>query len=469
MKNLFIRIFASFWLIIIVTMTFAALAGYYYHQRMEQIYTNFEIDETVIRAGEILNTQGYSGLKIWLKNIDNRDQYPLRIFLLNNNKEDILGRKVPRRIVNWQNHFELSHHNPKLKRTKSERRNLIIPDNLRPANSISVLIGPDKKIFELYFFPKNTSLEGLFNDNMRWLIFICVMLLSISVSYILSRAITKPIRHFKHATRSIAGGNFLTKVSESVSDRKDEIGSLARDINRMSGKLSQYEEQAEELLRNISHELRSPLARMLVALDIAHQKNIDGEIEYLRIKKEITILDELIGSILKYSSLDASKNEPQKYLNLNELANEVIENINFEFKNNSVINNKIILKTIPGIDFFGYESILKSALENILRNAVKYGPNSADILFEITKEREIIQISVIDNGSGVNQSDSEKIFEPFHRSKQLDTKENESGSGLGLAIAKQGIELNKGTIQAITSKDNFEIKIKLPIKIKSNS
>jgi two-component system sensor histidine kinase CpxA len=467
MKNLFIRIFASFWLIIFVTMTCAALAGYYYHQRMEQIYTNFEIDETVIRAGEILNTQGYSGLKIWLKNIDNRDQYPLRIFLLNSNKEDILGRRVPRRIVDWQNHFELSHHNPRSKKAKSRQTDLIIPDNLRPANSISVLIGPDKKIFELYFFPKNTSFEGIFNDNLRWLIFICVMVLSISVSYLLSRAITNPIRRFKHATRSIADGNFLTKVSDSVSQRKDEIGSLARDINRMSGKLYRYEEQAEELLRNISHELRSPLSRMLVALDIAQQKNTDGEIEYQRIKKEITILDELIGSILKYSSLDASKNEPLKYFNLDELAKEVIENVNYEFRTNSALSNTIILKSTHDIDFYGYESILKSALENILRNAVKYGPNHADILFEITKANEIIQISVIDNGSGVNQSDSEKIFEPFHRSTQLDTKEHESGSGLGLAIAKQAIELNKGEIQAITTKDNFEIKIKLPIRAES--
>ena len=98
---------------------------------------------------------------------------------------------------------------------------------------------------------------------------------------------------------------------------------------------------------------------------------------------------------------------------------------------------------------------------------MKYGPDHADILFEITKANEIIQISVIDNGSGVNQSDSEKIFEPFHRSTQLDTKEHESGSGLGLAIAKQAIELNKGEIQAITTKDNFEIKIKLPIRAES--
>ena len=469
MKNLFIRIFASFWLIIIITMTCAALTGYYYHQRMEQIYTNFEIDETVIRAGEILHTQGYLGLKIWLNNIDNRKQYPLRIFLLDNKRKDILGRRVPRRIVEWQNHFELSHHKPKSKQRRIGRPNLIIPDNLRPANSIPMLIGPDKQVYELFFFPKTTSFESMFNDNLRWLILICVLLLSISVSYLLSRAITKPIKHFKDATRSIAGGNFLTLVSDAVSQRKDEIGSLARDINRMSEKLLQYEDQSHELLRNISHELRSPLARMLVALDIAQQKDTKGEIEYKRIKKEINLLDELIGSILKYSSLDTVKDEVPQSVDLKELANEVIENVNFEFKTNKKLNIKIILKAESNVMFYGYESILKSALENILQNAMKYGPNNSEVFFVLTENKNDIQISVIDSGSGVNHSDTEKIFEPFHRSKKLNINDEMEGTGLGLAIAKEAIELNKGKIQAITGQNNFEIKIELPKKVDQKS
>ena len=87
-NNLFIRIFASFWLIIIATMIFAAFAGYFYHTRMDEVYSNFEIDETVIRAGEVLDTQGYSGLKIWLKNIDNREHY--KIYNIGNNKTESL-------------------------------------------------------------------------------------------------------------------------------------------------------------------------------------------------------------------------------------------------------------------------------------------------------------------------------------------------------------------------------------------
>ena len=208
---------------------------------------------------------------------------------------------------------------------------------------------------------------------------------------------------------------------------------------------------------------------MLVALDIAQQKDTKGEIEYKRIKKEINLLDELIGSILKYSSLDTVKDEVPQSVDLKELANEVIENVNFEYKTNKKLNIKIILKAESNVMFYGYESILKSALENILQNAMKYGPNNSEVFFVLTENKNDIQISVIDGGSGVNHSDTEKIFEPFHRSKKLNIDDKMEGTGLGLAIAKEAIELNKGKIQAITGQNNFEIKIELPKKVDQKS
>ena len=496
-SNLFIRIFASFWLIIIATMIFAAFAGYFYHTRMEEVYSNFEIDETVIRAGEILDTQGYSGLKIWLKNIDNRDQYPLRIFLLDDERKDILGRRIPRRIINWQNHFELPHHRSKGKATAEAikrydqmgvlltegdnqtdelKRQMLkegginefrqipsLPSNLRPANTIPFLIGPDNKNYRLFFFPKNSSLKGTFDDNLFLVILLCGLLLSLVVSYLLSRAITNPIKHFREAASSVAKGDFLSQVSDSVSNRKDEIGSLARDINRMSNKLYQYQAHAEELLRNISHELRSPLSRMSVSLDIVQQRDMTEKIEHVRIKKEINLLNKLIGSILEYSIVGNAKKESEKLINLAVLASEVRENINFEYKNNIKHNIEITLDVESDVTFFGYESQLKSALENILRNAMKYGPNNSQILFNVNENEHAIQISIIDEGTGVSQSDTEKIFEPFHRTMQANI-EKEEGSGLGLAIAKEAIELNKGSIKAVTTDKNFTVNITLPKK-----
>ena len=292
---------------------------------------------------------------------------------------------------------------------------------------------------------------------------LCGLLLSLAVSYLLSRAITNPIKHFREAASSVAKGDFLSQVSDSVSNRKDEIGSLARDINRMSNKLSQYQAHAEELLRNISHELRSPLSRMSVSLDIVQQRDSTEKIEHVRIKKEINLLNKLIGSILEYSIVGNAKKESEKLINLAVLASEVRENINFEYKNNIKHNIEITLDVESDITFFGYESQLKSALENILRNAMKYGPNNSQILFNVNENEHAIQISIIDEGAGVSQSDTEKIFEPFHRTMQANI-EKEEGSGLGLAIAKEAIELNKGSIKAVTTDKNFTVNITLPKK-----
>ena len=183
----------------------------------------------------------------------------------------------------------------------------------------------------------------------------------------------------------------------------------------------------------------------------------------MRIKKEINLLNKLIGSILEYSIVGNVKKESDKLINLTMLAKEVIKNINFEYKNIKAHNIEIHLEAEPNINFFGYESQLKSALENILRNAMKYGPKNSHILFKISKKEQAIDISITDEGAGVNQSDAEKIFEPFHRTFQANI-ENEEGSGLGLAIAKEAVELNKGKIKAITTYKDFTVKITLPEK-----
>jgi two-component system sensor histidine kinase CpxA len=200
---------------------------------------------------------------------------------------------------------------------------------------------------------------------------------------------------------------------------------------------------------------------MSVSLDIVQQRDMTEKIEHVRIKKEINLLNKLIGSILEYSIVGNAKKESEKLINLAVLASEVRENINFEYKNNIKHNIEITLDVESDVTFFGYESQLKSALENILRNAMKYGPNNSQILFNVNENKHAIQISIIDEGAGVSQSDTEKIFEPFHRTMQANI-EKEEGSGLGLAIAKEAIELNKGSIKAVTTDKNFTVNITLP-------
>ncbi len=458
MKNLFYKIFISFWLTISITVCCAALAGYYYHQRMEQIYTNYEIDEVIVRASEILGTQGITGLKVWLKNTSQRNQYPYRIFIINENSQDILSRKIPRRIFDWQAHFDEPHHR---RDNIPKRRGQLPPSNLRPTNFIPLLIGPDNSRYRVFSVPRNTSVSGYFNDNLRWFILFFAIFLSILISYLITRSYMKPFRHFKDATVAISEGKLKTRISKSISDRNDEMGELARDIDAMTKKLYRASENQQEMARNISHELRSPLSRMLVALDIATQKT--GEhVELDRIRGEINTLNELIEYILKYSKLDTSEDEIPKLINLNELIQDVVSNIAFEYKNNKKHNINIKIKANEEVFFKGHEDGLKSAFENVLRNSMKYGPNDSEVIFNLNSKEDDIEITITDAGKGVKESDKDKIFEPFYRHTHENRNDQPNGSGLGLAIAKRAIEWNGGSIEAITTNQNFTIKINLP-------
>ena len=468
MKNLFYKIFISFWLTISITVCCAALAGYYYHQRMEQIYTNFEIDEVIIKASEILDTQGITGLKVWLKNTSQRNQYPYRIFIINEESQDILGRKIPRRIFDWQAHFDEPHHKRDNIPNRPKRRDQLPPRNLRPTNFIPLLIGPDNQRYRVFSVPRNSSVSGYFNDNLRWFILFFAISLSILISFLITRSYMKPFRHFKEATVAISEGKLKTRISKSISNRNDEMGELGRDIDAMTEKLFRASENHQEMARNISHELRSPLSRMLVALEIAAQKT--GEkIELDRIKGEINTLNELIEYILKYSKLDATEDELPKLINLNELIQDVVSNINFEYKNNKEHSINIKINANEEVLFEGHEDGLRSAFENVLRNSMKYGPNNSEVIFDLKSKEDAIEITITDAGKGVKESDKDKIFEPFYRHTHENRNDQPPGSGLGLAIAKRAIEWNRGTIEANTTNQNFIIKINLPKDMKEKS
>ena len=460
MQNLFIRIFLSSWVQLTVIVILAGWAGYYTHQRMEQIYSNFEIDEVILRASEVLGTQGITGLKVWLENINNRDLYPYRIYIINQNREDILGREIPRRIFNWQSHFDQPHHRRDFIKNRVGGGNNLLPRNLRPRNFVPMLIGPNNQNFEVYTVPKETSFAGFFNDNLRWLIFMLALLMSLFLSFLLAKWYLMPFKHFKSATLKIAEGKLETRISSAISGRKDEMGELARDIDAMTEKLQHFNQNQQELARNISHELRSPLSRMQVALDIAKQSN-GNNAEFDRISKEIETLNEMIEYILKYSKIDQASTEEATIVNIEELTADVINDINFEYKNDPNHDNEIILESEKNILFSGYEDGIRSALENVIRNSIKYSPNNSSIQCKIKNVSEKIIISITDEGKGIKDSDKEKLFQPFYRHPSAQAGDS-TGTGLGLAIAKSAVEWNKGHIEAITTKKDFTIKITLP-------
>jgi len=262
------------------------------------------------------------------------------------------------------------------------------------------------------------------------------------MSYALARAITTPVRRFRDATVAIADGKLDTRVAASMSNRRDEIGMLAHDLDAMATRLQNAANQQTELTRNISHELRSPLARLRVALELARREAGDLA-EFRRIDRETERLDEMIGQILEFSRMDTRSDDAPQQIDIDQLLHEVVEDANYECRSTDGIT--VSYDSVGPIPYTGFAAALTSVFENVLRNAIRHSPANGVISVQASTDDAGARISVIDQGPGVTEDALEQLFEPFYRAP---TTDESLGTGLGLAIARRAIEKNGGTISA---------------------
>jgi two-component system sensor histidine kinase CpxA len=280
------------------------------------------------------------------------------------------------------------------------------------------------------------------------LLLILALIVSGVVSYLLARAISNPVRTLRQATVSLAEGDMNRRVASTVGKRRDELGMLARDFDAMAEKLQRAAAQQTELSRNISHELRSPLARLRVALELAKRKA--GELpEFGRIDDETERLDRLIGQILSYTRMEAGSQSEPASIDLGDLVQEVVENVNFECRAEGYegVTVEAQLEAAPTVT--GYAEALTSAIENILRNAVRHSPPNQKVTIRVAEEPgDIVAIEILDHGEGVPHDELPQLFKPFFRTRSATADSRKRGTGLGLAIAERAVKLNGGTVDA---------------------
>jgi two-component system sensor histidine kinase CpxA len=436
MRSLLVRIFVSFWLIIGITIGVAAVAGYYYAERVRGEMDNFEFDDTVLEASAALSSGGREGLAEWLREAPASRNYT--IYIVDSNGHDILGRELPRFLVR------------KLHRHESHmlRRGRPDPSNLRRARPLSQLVSRDGETYTVL-------LSRLHHPHGYWegaqagsLLLALALIVSGVVSYLLARAISNPVRRLRDATVSLAEGNMHSRVAPSLGNRRDELGMLARDFDAMAEKLERAAAQQTELSRNISHELRSPLARLRVAMELARRKT--GELpEFDRIDDETEKLDRLIGQILSYTRMESSSRAEPKRIDLADLVQEVVENVNFECRAGGyegiVVETNIEASPIIS----GYADALTSAVENIVRNAVRHTPPNEKVTVRVARQPDDAAIvEITDTGEGVPDDELDQLFQPFFRTRSATADNKKNGTGLGLAIAERAIKLNAGTVAA---------------------
>lgn len=295
-----------------------------------------------------------------------------------------------------------------------------------------------------------------------WLKISIAIIASLTLSFLFSRNLIAPINSLKQAAVRLSSGDLSARATIN-NDRKDELGILGRDFNRMADQLEQLLSAQKRLLADISHELRSPLTRLKMATGLAQMQANEASQSYLlRIEKEANQLDKMIADVLQVSRLEANSQPLSLQLqSLQVIVDHVINDAQFEAKQH---HKTLFIKGDVAVDIECDEVLIASALENILRNAINYAQHTISISL---KHSDIIRIEICDDGPGVPATQLEKLCEPFFR--QSDARDRISGgTGLGLAIAKNAVLAHGGNL-VLSNKDagGLCVEMSLPIK-KSN-
>ena len=423
MLSLFWKLFLTMWLSIV---GFSATIGWLndklareqWAEEPANTFTRGMIRITQ-RAQQALQMEGRKGLRDELLNIPRMTRS--HIYVVDDENQELLGRDnalkqlVDRRTVMDAVEFQ---------DTSGSKYTIYTVNRTPPAT----LLAPG---------PQGTALR-----------LVAAAVISALISYFLARSLVTPLEELRKASRKIAAGDLATRVSKTMPSRQDEIGQLATDFDIMTSRLQAMQQANQRLLQDVSHELRSPLARLSVALEIARGKGtgaIEAEID--RITLESERLEMLVNSVL--GLLRESSEIMPKFdedLDLSALLSDLVEVVNYE-----------VAEGKPGIhwhptapcEIHGDRELLWRAMENLLRNALRHTNPDKGVLLDlaVSTRKSRVRLEVRDFGNGVPEDQLEKIFEPFYRVQESRDRDS-GGHGLGLSIAATAVQRHGGSIRA---------------------
>lgn len=288
--------------------------------------------------------------------------------------------------------------------------------------------------------------------------------------YMLARYLTSPVRQLQQAARRMASGDFSTRVGKGLASRRDEIGELGREFDRMAGHVDALLTTQRRLLRDVSHELRSPLARLNVALELASRDaGAKAGPALARVGLEAERLNELISQLLALARLESGAVQSQHVvINLHDLVNEVAADADFEA---GAYDRRVLVIHADACIVEGDSNLLRSAVENVVRNAARHTRECSAVEVSLRCEQHAGEsqavIDIRDHGPGVPDDALDSIFEPFFRVSHA--RERQSGvggvgsGGLGLAITRRAVNLHAGSVVAMNAPDGgLVVRIILP-------
>jgi signal transduction histidine kinase len=312
-----------------------------------------------------------------------------------------------------------------------------------------------------------TQLLRLLQDapSAQLLRLLAVLLTAGVVCYGLARYVARPLGTLREATRQVAAGNLSARVGPAMGRRADEFADLGRDFDRMAERIEGLMTSERRLLRDISHELRSPLSRLNVALGLARQRAGEEQAALDRIEREAERLNFLIGQLLTLARLESGAREPEREpVDLTRVVQEVAEDADFEARSRD--RSVRVTESCDAV-LLGAAELLRSAVENVVRNAVRHTREHTVVEVAMRPDGDDrsprVRVSVRDHGSGVPERALADIFHPFYRIG--DARERETGgAGLGLTIVDRTVRLHGGTVRAANAPGGgLVVEMSLPV------
>jgi len=311
--------------------------------------------------------------------------------------------------------------------------------------------------------PRPSQLELLLDPQALSLRLVAIFLVATSVCYLLAHSLTAPIMKLRRATQELAGGNLGVRVALQLGRKGGELADLGRDFDQMADRIANLVESRQRLLRDISHELRSPLARMNIALELARGKAGDDAAGALdRIGLEAERLNEMIGQLLRITRLESGATLSREEVDLEQLLIKVVADADYEAQPRK---RHVRLTVRQGGVVHGSRELLHRALENVIRNGLWYTAEDSEVEVElrIDGKGQAAVISVRDRGPGVPPEALDKLFRPFYRVEESRDRQS-GGAGVGLAIAEQAVLLHGGAIAAANAEPaGLLVTIRLPL------
>jgi signal transduction histidine kinase len=273
--------------------------------------------------------------------------------------------------------------------------------------------------------------------------------------YLLALNLTSPLRKLQKTLERFGQGDLSARTG---SKRRDELGQLSRTFDRMAGRIQTLLAAERRLLLDISHELRSPLARLGVVVELArNSEDVEGSLN--RIQKEADRLNDLVGQLLQVTRAEGDRDKMARdSVRLDELVETLVEECAIEAQARSC---ELQLTDTRQITVTGDPELLRRAIENIIRNAIRYSPPGSPVDIALNDTPAVARITVRDYGPGVPPESLGRIFDPFYR-VDPDRSRTGGGVGLGLAIARRAVELHDGSLRASNATPGLLVEIEIP-------